>query len=391
MNVSSQGGLRVLLAFGAFGLFWGTWGALIPDIQARTGADDGELGTAILMIGLGALGTMRVTGWLIDRHGGVVLPGAAVLFALCGVLPGLASTPLTLGAGLLLLGMSSGALDVAINAAGVAEEAAAHRPVMNLAHACFSAGVVVASLATGGLLAVGLEPPHVLLGVAGLLCVVALTVLRGTPIAASPAPARARGGARRRWPPGALLALGGLGAMAYLVENAWQNWGAVHLSTTLRASAPVASAAPAVFAVCAFTGRLMGHVLARSLSGPVLLAAGALLAAGGSALSALAHSTPLALLGIALAGLGTSVCAPTLVSLAGAWAGPHQRAGALSTVTTLAYLGFLVGPAAVGLVAARTRLSTALLGVAALAVLLALLIAPTVRLLHTPSEGGPRT
>jgi hypothetical protein len=40
-------------------------------------------------------------------------------------------------------------------------------------------------------------------------------------------------------------------------------------------------------------------------------------------------------------------------------------------VTTLSYLGFLAGPAAVGLVSSLAGLRTALLGVACLAVLLA--------------------
>ena len=43
----------------------------------------------------------------------------------------------------------------------------------------------------------------------------------------------------------------------------------------------------------------------------------------------------------------------------------------MSAVTTLAYFGFLVGPAAVGLVAGATSLSAALAGVAVVAALLA--------------------
>ena len=61
---------------------------------------------------------MRFTGYLIDRYGGVVLPAAVFLFALCGVLPALADSAITLAAALFLLGATSGATDVAINAAG---------------------------------------------------------------------------------------------------------------------------------------------------------------------------------------------------------------------------------------------------------------------------------
>ena len=53
--------------------------------------------------------------------------------------------------------------------------------------------------------------------------------------------------------------------------------------------------------------------------------------------------------------------------------GPERRAGAISTVTTIAYLGFLLGPAAVGAASSAGSLPVALGGVAALAVLVAAL------------------
>jgi cell shape-determining protein MreD len=90
------------------------------------------------MVGLGALVSMRFTGYLIDRYGGVVLPVAVFLFALCGVLPALADSAITL---------------------------------------------------------------------------------------------------QRRFEP-ALLVFGVLCALSFVVENAWQSWGAVHLDTTYNAALP---------------------------------------------------------------------------------------------------------------------------------------------------------
>jgi MFS family permease len=89
--------------------------------------------------------------------------------------------------------------------------------------------------------------------------------------------------------------------------------------------------------------------------------------------AAAAGNAWLALVGIGIAGLGTSVCAPTIIGMAGAWAGPDQRAGAISTLTTIAYLGFLLGPAAVGAASSAWSLPAALGGVAVLAVLVAAL------------------
>ena len=50
-----------------------------------------------------------------------------------------------------------------------------------------------------------------------------------------------------------------------------------------------------------------------------------------------------------------------------------MRGAAVSVVTTIAYLGFLVGPAAVGLLASATALRTSLAAVAGVAVALAIL------------------
>jgi len=171
----------------------------------------------------------------------------------------------------------------------------------------------------------------------------------------------------------ALLVFGGLCALAYLVENAWQSWSAVHLDTSLNAAPGLASSAPAVFAAAAATGRLTGNALLRLLRPVQLLVGGGAIAAVGSFTAALAGNAWLALIGIGIAGLGTSVCAPTIIGMTGAWAGPERRAGAISTVTTIAYLGFLLGPAAVGAASSTWSLPAALTGVAVLAVLVAAL------------------
>jgi MFS family permease len=362
--------LRTLVGFGAFGLFWGAWGAILPAVREESGVGDGELGIALLMVGLGALLSMRFTGYLIDRYGGVVLPIVVVLFGACGVLPAFADSVVMLGAALFLLGATSGATDVAINATGSHAEAVTGRPLMNLAHGIFSVAVVVASLGTAGLRTAGADALPVLGGVGVIVTVLGVVVLGpgskdNLHTSEEPKP-------QRRLEP-VLLVFGVLCALAYVVENAWQSWSAVHLDTSLNAAPGLASSAPAVFAAAAATGRIGGNALLRRLRPVQLLVAGGVIAAAGSITAAAAGTAWLALIGVGVAGLGTSVCAPTIIGLAGAWAGPERRAGAISTVTTLAYLGFLLGPAAVGAASSAWSLPVALGGVAVLALVVAAL------------------
>jgi MFS family permease len=140
---------RVLLGFAALGVFWGAWGAALPAVQRRSGAADAELGLALLLVGLGALVSMRGTGVVMDRIGPRLTPASVAIFGLVGVLPGLAGSPGELYVSALVLGAASGAMDVAINADAVHWEVDTGRPILNLAHACFSAAVVPASLVTG--------------------------------------------------------------------------------------------------------------------------------------------------------------------------------------------------------------------------------------------------
>ena len=47
MTASPRG---LLAAYGAFGVFWGGWGALLPAVKAQTAATEAQLGLALLCI-----------------------------------------------------------------------------------------------------------------------------------------------------------------------------------------------------------------------------------------------------------------------------------------------------------------------------------------------------
>ena len=364
---------RALVGFAALGIFWGAFGAALPALQRRTETSDAELGLALVFLAFGALVSMRATGVLMDRLGPRLTPAAIGAFGLTGLLPGLAESPAQLSVLLFVLGATSGAMDVAINADAVHEEEASGRPLLNLAHAFFSGAVVVSSLATGLLRWAGAEPPAVFALAAALVLAAAVSVRTGS----EPwtAPAAEEHPRFLQAVPAWLLVLGGLGAIAFWIENTWQSWGAVHLERTLDAPPAVSALGPALFAAAMTAGRLGVHRLARPGTERMVLVSGSALAGAGSALAAIAPTVPVALVGMVVAGAGCAVCAPTIVSIAGRAAAPHERATVVGSVTTLMYLGFLVGPAAVGGLAELATLRISLGSVAALAFLLTLLFA----------------
>ncbi len=364
---------RVLVAFAALGIWWGAWGALVPDIQRRAGASDGELGTAMLFVGVGALASMRVTGSWMDRRGEVVLPSTVAALGLGGVLPAVSHSAVALAAALAVVGVASGAMDVAINTASIRVEAASGRPLMNLAHGWFSIGVIMASIAVGLARAAEVTAVPILATVGGAMVAGAVWLhpfegARLGELGSAPVPRRARWRVPRR-----LAFIGALTALAFFVESAWQNWSAVHLERDLDASPFVGSLGPAVFAVAAGAGRLSGHRLEVRRPDLSLVRSGALVAAAGSVVGALAPWPWVAFVGVAGAGVGSAVLAPSLLRLAGLGTDPTARGAAVGSVISVAYLGFVIAPAMVGGVAAGTTLPTALALVAVAASLVALL------------------
>ena len=362
--------------FAAFGAFWGTWGASVPALRDQASLGEGELGTALLFVGAGALPAMPLAGRAMDRWGPRV---AALLLVLLGGAGGAVAVSardfVSVSVGLALLGAASGGADVAINATAGSAERETGRPVITRAHGAFSAAVVVSSLSTG-LLRKGGAPvaiPFVLVaGAAGLAAIAIFAAADGA--RAAPRAGRA---ARPSLPMLPLLVAGGLGALAFAVENAHQSWSAVYLADVLAANPAIAAGGPAVFAAVAALARFAIGTLRAAPA--TVVTAGAATAAAGSALMAAATTVPVALAGLALAAAGTAVLFPTLLGAVTAGVGERARGAATSVVTSVAYLGFLVGPAYVGAWAAATGLPGAMLAVAGLAAGLALLAGPGLR------------
>ena len=359
-----------LACFAALGSFWGTWAALVPDLKAQVGASDAELGAALLCAGIGALPAMLLAGRVWQRFGWWMLPACGLIFAVTILTPIAATTPVLLGITAALAGAGSGALDVSMNAAISDVEAEHNARLMFGAHAMFSLAVLLAAVGTGLLRQAGIGPEFALSFVALFVAIVAIGSIAAARTAKHPAGVA---DATDVPAPGlsAIAFLAALCAAAFLVEDAIQNWSALHLETSMGASPALGGAAPGVFAGAMFVGRLAGQRIGDRFSERKLLSGGALVAAGGTVMLALAPVPFVALVGLALAGGGISMVAPALFARAGRQASPSGRATAIARVTTIGYTGFIIGPALVGFIAEATSLRIAIATLAILALVVA--------------------
>jgi sugar phosphate permease len=349
-------------AFAAFGLFWGAWAACLPAIQRATGASEAQLGLALLCVALAALPAMLAAGQLADVFGARLVPVTLLTFAAAAVFPGLTDSVPALVGSLAFVGVGTGALDIAINAQAASIEARLHVRVMDGLHAAFSIGVLVGGVGAGLLRRAGAHPSWILGGVA---FVIALTALANLAPAAPPERAE-----RRARPGRALLVVGGILALAFIVESGLEGWSALYLEHTLESSPAVSGLGPGLFAGAMATGRLVAQKFERpGVAGRMFFAGVA--AAGGLVIASTAQHAVVALAGFIVAGAGLALSAPTLFGAAGRLGGTGGRGSAVSTVAILGYLGFLVGPALIGAVSGVTSLRGGFVFLCAVAVLLA--------------------
>jgi predicted MFS family arabinose efflux permease len=375
------------LAAASFGAFWGAWGASVPRLRVQAGVDDGQLGIALLFIGAGALPAMLVAGRALDRWGLRFAVAAIVALGLAGL--GVALTAhgfVALCAGLTVVGLASGATDVAMNSiAGRAEQSSGAAIILR-SGGVFSSFVVLASIATGLSSWGGAAVFTPFLIVAVLSCVASVSVLRflaplGAAVAPAAAPSASRTGVdrglRRGYSP--LLVVGVLGALAFASENAHQSWGAVFLEDQLDSGPGLSAAGPAVFAgVVAVTRFALGRIQRGNERAVLVL--GSFTAAAGALILAASTSVPIALLGLIVAAAGTAALFPTMLSLVSRGVDEAYRGRATAVVTTVSYLGFILGPVYVGLWSETAGLRGAMIAVAALGVILSALCIPLLNL-----------
>jgi MFS family permease len=354
----------------------GTWAPRLPAIKQSLGLSDGELGTALVGLAIGLVIGTRLAGAPIDRWGS--RPFMRVGFPLLAatlLLPGLADSGLTLFGSLLVLGVASGALDVAMNAQGIEVERTLGKPILSGLHGLWSVGLGLGAGVAALAAAAGLDPlPHFAI-VAAVLALASFPLLRGL----LPAEHQVREEHEREtrttvhWTlPLALL--GVIAFCSFVGEGSASDWSAVYMTQELGTSQALGALAFAAFAVTMATTRFMADSLRTRFGNVALVRAGSLVAAVGLGLGLLIHEPAAAIAGFALLGLGLAAVVPIAFAAAGEM-DPRATGRLVGRVATVGYVGTVAGPIAIGWLAEATSLRIAL----GLVVLLALTIAAVSR------------
>jgi MFS family permease len=343
------------LTFAFNGLIFAAWVPHIPQVKADLGLSDAALGFALLGPAVGAVLAMTVIGRLITRHSSARMTTITAFGTYAFIIgPGLARNLGELFVALLLWGLANGSLDVSMNAQAVQIENAYRRPIMSSFHAFWSVGTILGTVIGGIGAGAGLALATQQAVLAALIALATVVWLRFY-LADAPV---------RRSAPGSrvfevrLLLLGVAGLCAMLAEGAAADWSPVYLRDDLTVSAGRAGLAFTAFTVTMTVGRMLGDRVVLRLGRQSSLVLLSTVGAVGMSAGLISNTVIGASIGFACLGIGLSIMVPVFFSTGAD--GPGEAGPKLAVVSSVSYVGFLIGPAALGPIASATSVHDAL-------------------------------
>ncbi len=353
--------LATRLLFLCAGLATATWASLIPIIKTRIGIDESTLGFLLLCLGTGAIFAMPISGALATKYGCKrILQVSGILIVVCLPIFALVNSVLSLAVLLVLFGLSIGTTDCVMNIQAVLVEERSKMPLMSGFHGFYSLGGIVGAGAVAVLLIATFSVIEICLAMA-LVVLLCLLIARGDLL---PFASQTEGPAFAL-PKGPVVLIGVICFAMFLAEGTVLDWSGIYLMDYQNASNGMAALGIFSFSITMTLGRLLGDRIITHFGQRVVLTISGLTASLGLLIAIASMNFYLALFGYVLMGIGCANVVPIMFSAAGKQTYMSQ-ATAIPAVTTLGYVGVLMGPASVGQIAHFTSLAVALVVIAIL-------------------------
>ena len=354
--------LAVFLFYFGQGIGFASWASRIPDIKHSLDLSDAALGSILLALPAGQLFTMPLSAKLVTKYGSKkMLTITAPLYVVALTNLGLATAPWQLAAFLFLFGVIGNMANIALNTQGVETEKLYNRPINTSFHGAWSVAGFAGALI--GLLMINLHvKPYqhflviILLGWTNVL-INHKHLVGGKPEGS---------GTKRPFfikPEGSLLQLGIIAFCSMATEGAMFDWSGVYFKDVVLAPQSLVVLGYASFMVMMSIGRFIGDAIILRIGRKRTMQFSGIIISCGMALSVLFPYMVTATIGFMMVGLGVSTNIPSVYSVAGR----NEKVPpgiALAMVSSVSYLGFLMGPPLIGYISALSslRYSYALIG-----------------------------
>jgi len=349
--------LAIFCLYFCIGFCFSSWASRIPDIKNALGLGDAAWGTILLMIPVGQICGMAISGLIVSKVGSKkILPLAISGYVFALLLIGFAATGYSLIMSLIVFGFFGNFSNISVNTQAISLEAVYNKPIMASFHGGWSlAGLAGASI---GLLMASIHlRPIYHFGIVGALVITTLLINKpylqqDIKKEKDPADVAAR---KHRKPEPFLFLLGTIAFCGMAAEGSMSDWSGIYLIDVVGMPKHLAPIGLASYMITMASGRfLIDKATQKWGRRRIVQVGGALITTGLFTAVAFPHFITV-LFAFMITGFGTAGIIPSIYSAAG------QRTKippsiALTIVSSVSFLGFLLGPPAIGYIASVTNL-----------------------------------
>ncbi|MBV9986824.1 MAG: MFS transporter [Chitinophagaceae bacterium] len=340
---------RVAVAcfFFVVGLSFASWASRIPDIKARLGLNEALLGGVLFALPVGSMLSMPLSGWLVARFGSKrIVTIATICYPLMLIVIGLTASVWQLVAALFGFGLLGNMCNISINTQAVGVESQYGRSIMASFHGLWSLAGFCGAAIGKLMVAADLSPFYHFCIVCAVSIVLVISV-RGSAVekdAAHPdQPIFAK-------PDNHLLKLGLIAFSCMACEGTMFDWSGVYFQEVVQAPKAQITLGYACFMGTMATGRFLGDRIVTAFGRQRVLQLSGIVITTGLLTAVLFPTLVMAALGFLLVGFGVSSVVPLVYSSAGK-SKKFSPGVALAAVSTIGFLGFLIGPPVIGFIA----------------------------------------
>jgi MFS family permease len=356
--------LAVGIVFFLPGIIFASWASRIATIQQTLNLTDAALGAVLFAIPVGLITSLPFAGWMISKVGSRKLAMVGMIaygIALIGL--GAAPTVPILVICMVAYGFASNTVNIAVNTQAVAAEKVYKKPIMASFHGLWSlAGFAGAGFGTL-MIGIGVVPVNhftvvVLVVIVGLIACQRYLLDDRAPAEVGPAFVL---------PDRPLIKLGIIAFCSLICEGAMFDWSVIYFKKVIEAPGAWIGAGYTCFMCTMALGRFVADWFAAKFGLKQTLQLSGLLTASGLLIAVIFPHMYTAMLGFLLVGFGVSSVVPMVYSVAGR-SKTMSPGMALAAVSTIGFLGFLVGPPVIGFLAGAFSLRISFLFIAVMGV-----------------------
>ncbi len=346
--------ITVAAMFFMAGLVFASWASRIATIQQNLSLSDAQLGAVLFALPVGLMLSLPLSGWAVNKIGSrKVLAIALSAYGITLISLGMVTHAYQLVACLVVFGLASNATNISVNTQAVATEGLYHHPIMASFHGVWSlAGFIGAGIGTL-MIGINMAPaPHFMI-IAAITVMTVILCLRylHNDHTASDTPAFAI-------PDKALLTLGLIAFCSMVCEGAMFDWSVIYFKKIVLAEkAWMAAGYTACMCTMAF-GRFVAESFSARFGLKRTLQVSGMLSAIGLLIAVLFPTLLWAIIGFMFVGAGISSVVPMVYSAAGK-STTMSPGASIAAVSTISFIGFLIGPPIIGFLAGAFTLRIA--------------------------------